>query len=113
MFFFLKQKVRDLCTILNLQKTNYVISKHWMDHKVVSVLDERGEVGEGGEWRMSHCSSMAGEGELQWAGDEATGGGCQYRNLRWNWWPAFFFWNLTFQKWLAVKNDEEDAVWLG
>jgi len=34
-----------------------------MDHKVVTELDEGGEVGEGAEWRMSHCSSMVGEGE--------------------------------------------------
>jgi hypothetical protein len=36
-----------------------------MDHKVVTVLDERGEVGEGRERRMSHCSSMVGEVELE------------------------------------------------
>jgi len=37
---------------------------------------------------------------------ERGGGGSQYRNLRWNWWTpySFFFFNLTFQQWLAVKD---------
>jgi hypothetical protein len=54
-FFFKKKSKNDLCIIWNLQKTNYIISKHWMGQKIVTVLanwseeDERGEVGEDGD----------------------------------------------------------------
>ena len=34
------------------------------------------EVGEDGEQRLSHCSSMVGAGAWEWVGEEATGGGC-------------------------------------
>jgi hypothetical protein len=54
-----------------------MINKLWVRQKKVIVLadwSEEDKCGEVGEQRLSHCSSVVGEGGLEGAGDEATEG---------------------------------------
>jgi hypothetical protein len=70
--------------ILNVQKKSYVINKHWIGQKMISVFAdcsehyERVEVAEGGERCLSHWSWMMGESGWDWECEEVTEGFCMF-----------------------------------